>query len=108
MGDREAEPGVYEERIWPPDPAGYGKAARRGGRYRAFVPATISERSFEFDNEVGSSLHAALRHFGRQRHRRRRNGSDPFHVAFAYNVLVLCSQLFQFVERLRVRTRSAK
>jgi Fic family protein len=61
MNDRAPTQGTFDERIWPANPGGYGKAARRGGRYRAFIPAPISERSFVLDGEAGTSLHAATR-----------------------------------------------
>ncbi len=65
MSDRAPGVGAFEQRIWPANPGGYGRAARRGGRYRAFVPAPISERSFLLDGDAGTSLHAAARALGR-------------------------------------------
>lgn len=53
--------GTYEERLWPANPAAQGRAARRGGRYRAFIPASISERPFLFDGEAGAALHDAAK-----------------------------------------------
>jgi Fic family protein len=64
--------GVYEEHLWPANPGGYGRAARRGGRYRAFVPAPISERSFLLDGEAGTSLHEATKALGLLEHSARR------------------------------------
>jgi Fic family protein len=60
--------GAYEDRLWPADPGAYGRAARRGGRYRAFIPNRIAGRSFLFDGEAGALLHdttKALEHLER-------------------------------------------
>ncbi len=65
MSDRAPAVGAFEQRIWPANPGGYGRAARRGGRYRVFVPAPISERSFPLDGDAGTALHAAARALGR-------------------------------------------
>ncbi len=65
MGQQVSTQGTFEERVWPANPGGYGRAARRGGRYQAFIPAPISARSFLLDGEAGASLHAATRALGR-------------------------------------------
>ncbi|HEY2334576.1 MAG TPA: Fic family protein [Solirubrobacterales bacterium] len=64
--------GSYEEHLWPANLAGYGRATRRGGRYRTFVPAPISERSYLFDGDAGASLHEATKALGRLEHSARR------------------------------------
>lgn len=53
--------GTHEEYLWPANPAAQGRAARRGGRYRAFIPVPIAERSFPLEDEAGASLHEAAR-----------------------------------------------
>jgi Fic family protein len=48
--DEQPALGRYEDRVWPPNPGGYGgRRARRGGRYRVFVPEPIAKRPFTFD-----------------------------------------------------------
>ena len=53
--------GLYEERLWPSNPGAYGRRARKGGRYQAFIPDPISERSFLLDGEAGALLHEATK-----------------------------------------------
>jgi len=64
--------GTLEERLWPVNPGGYGRAARRGGRYRAFVPAPISARSFLLDGDAATALHDATKALGSLEHAARR------------------------------------
>lgn len=71
-GSQNLTMGAYEERLWPANPAGYGRAARRGGRYRTFVPAPIAERSYLLDGYAGASLHEATKALGRLEHSVRR------------------------------------
>jgi Fic family protein len=62
-----AEPlGHHEDRIWPPDPGGYGgRRARKGGRYRVFVPGAIGTRGFSFGDEPVSAIADASRALAR-------------------------------------------
>lgn len=62
-----AEPlGHFEELFWPSEPTAYGGGrTRKGGVYRAFVPAPIAEREFSFDGEASSLLHEATRELSR-------------------------------------------
>ncbi len=63
-GEPQAEPkalGSYKELQWPANPGAYGRKARQGGRYRAFIPDPIAKRSFLLDGEAGVSLHSAAK-----------------------------------------------
>ena len=53
--------GTYEDCLWPANPGAYGRAARQGGRYRAFIPNPIAGRSFLLDGEAGALLHNATK-----------------------------------------------
>jgi Fic family protein len=68
--DRTAEPdfGRYVERVWEPNPAGQGHRARRGGRYRAFVPSRIAERDFPLEADAAATLHGATKALERLQH----------------------------------------
>jgi Fic family protein len=58
--------GHHEELFWPSEPTAYGGGrARRGGTYRAFVPAPIAAREFSFSGEASALLHAATKELGR-------------------------------------------
>lgn len=57
--------GHHEELFWPSDPGAYGRRARRGGVYRAFVPAWIAEREFVFTGEASTALHEATKALAR-------------------------------------------
>ncbi|HEV2789701.1 MAG TPA: Fic family protein [Solirubrobacterales bacterium] len=50
--------GRHEKHFWPSEPEAYG-SARRGGTYRAFVPAPIGEMSFSFTDQAAHALSAA-------------------------------------------------
>jgi len=60
--------GRYVDCLWGPNPAGQGRRARRGGRYRAFVPDRISERDFQLDAGAVSSLQQATKALERLQH----------------------------------------
>ena len=61
-GPQGIEPlGRYEERFAAADPTAYGAKARRGGSYRAFVPAPVAEREFLLTNEASAALSAAAK-----------------------------------------------
>ena len=49
--------GRVENRLWPPDPGGYGgRKARRGGRYEVFIPDEIAHRDFILDGEAVAGI----------------------------------------------------
>ena len=60
--------GHQEDRIWPPDPGGYGgRRARKGGRYRVFVPSEIGKRRFALGDDAVAAISEAskaLAHLG--------------------------------------------
>jgi Fic family protein len=72
VGNREGAHGAplgrYVDRVWEPNPAGQGRRARRGGRYRAFVPDPIAERDFALGSGVGVALHEATKALERLQH----------------------------------------
>ena len=70
MSGDEAGPeiGRYVERVWQPNPAGQGRRARRGGRYRAFVPDPIAERDFPLSAAASDALHEATKALERLQH----------------------------------------
>lgn len=70
MSGDEAGPeiGRYVERVWQPNPAGQGSRARRGGRYRAFVPDPIAERDFPLSAAASDALHEATKALERLQH----------------------------------------
>lgn len=52
--------GHHEDRIWPADPGAYGgRRARKGGRYRVFVPARIGNRRFTFGDDAVAAISEA-------------------------------------------------
>jgi Fic family protein len=58
--------GRHEELFWPSEPTAYGGGrARRGGAYRAFVPAPIAARDFSFSSEASAILHTATKELAR-------------------------------------------
>jgi Fic family protein len=65
-GLQELQPlGRYEEHFAPSDPAAYGGRARRGGTYRAFVPAAIAKREFLLRSEASTGLNFATKELTR-------------------------------------------
>jgi Fic family protein len=67
VGEKE-KAGRYVERLWEPNPAGQGRRARRGGRYRAFVPDPIAEREFRLDAQATAALGEATKALERLQH----------------------------------------
>lgn len=64
-----AEPsGRYVDCLWEPNPVGQGRRARRGGRYRAFVPDPIARREFPLDASAGAALNRATKALERFQH----------------------------------------
>lgn len=57
--------GHHEELFWPGEPGAYGRRARRGGVYRAFVPERIAAREFMFTGEASTALHEATKALAR-------------------------------------------
>lgn len=57
--------GRYVERFAPADPTAYGAKGRRGGTYRAFVPAEVAGREFLLTNEASTALGAAAKALSR-------------------------------------------
>ena len=53
--------GRYVEREWRSNPAGPTRRARRQGRYRAFVPDSIAERSFPLSDDASLASHGATK-----------------------------------------------
>jgi len=70
MSGDEAGPefGRYIKRVWQPNPAGQGRRARRGGRYRAFVPESIAERDFPLGAGATAALNQATKALERLQH----------------------------------------
>ncbi|HSS04889.1 MAG TPA: Fic family protein [Solirubrobacterales bacterium] len=60
--------GRHVDCFWDPNPAGQGKRARRGGRYRAFVPDPIAGRGFLLDSGASAALHQATKALERLQH----------------------------------------
>jgi Fic family protein len=60
--------GHYVDCLWEPNPAGQGRRARRGGRYRAFIPDPIADRAFPLAAGVDASLHQATKALERLQH----------------------------------------
>lgn len=58
-----AEPlGRHEDRIWPAAPGSYGgRRARKGGRYRVFVPSEIGRRRFALGDDSVAAISEASR-----------------------------------------------
>lgn len=57
-----AEPlGRYVEREWRSSPGAPTRRGRRAGRYRAFVPDPIAERSFPLGDDASGALHRATK-----------------------------------------------
>ncbi len=56
-----ASSGYYVDRLWEPNPAGQGRRARRGGRYRAFVPDPVADRDFQLEADAVVALHRATK-----------------------------------------------
>jgi Fic family protein len=55
--------GHYEERFWPADPTA-PHWGRRGGTYRAFVPASIATREFTLDGKTVAAVAEATKALG--------------------------------------------
>jgi len=52
--------GHHEDRIWPADPGAYGgRRARKGGRYRVFVPSKIGRHRFVFADDTVAAISKA-------------------------------------------------
>lgn len=61
-------PGRYVDCRWEPNPAGQGRRARRGGRYRAFIPDPIAGREFPLDAGASAALNRATKALERLQH----------------------------------------
>lgn len=61
-------PGRYVDCRWEPSPAGQGRRARRGGRYRAFIPDPIADREFSLDPSASAALNRATKALERLQH----------------------------------------
>lgn len=49
--------GHHEDRVWPAAPGAYGgRHARKGGRYRVFIPSEIAERRFSFADDTVAAI----------------------------------------------------
>lgn len=58
--------GHREDRVWPADPGAYGgRRARKGGRYRVFVPAEIAKRRFPLAEDTVTAISDASRSLAR-------------------------------------------
>jgi len=53
--------GQYETRFWEPNLGAPGRKHRRGGEYRAFIPAPIAQRGFELSDEAVSAASQATK-----------------------------------------------
>lgn len=54
--------GHHEDRVWPAAPGSYGgRRARKGGRYRVFVPSEIARRRFALDDDAVAAIAEASR-----------------------------------------------
>jgi Fic family protein len=60
--------GRHIDCLWEPNPAGQGRRARRGGRYRAFVPDPVAERDFVLDAEASVAVNRATKALERLQH----------------------------------------
>lgn len=60
--------GRYVDCLWEPNPAGQGRRARRGGRYRAFIPDAIADREFPLDSGADAALYQATKALERLQH----------------------------------------
>ena len=60
--------GRYVDCLWEPNPAGQGRRARRGGRYRAFIPDAIANREFPLDSGADAALYQATKALERLQH----------------------------------------
>src|ERR1044072_5345337 len=60
--------GRYVDCLWEPNQAGQGRRARRGGRYRAFIPDPIADREFPLDPGADAALHQATKALERLQH----------------------------------------
>lgn len=62
MNTTSKEPlGHHEERLWPSDPSAYPRKARRGGKYRVFIPKKIAALEFELDGRAVAAIAEAAR-----------------------------------------------
>jgi len=61
-------PGRYVDCLWERNPAGQGRRARRGGRYRAFIPDLIAGREFPLDASASAALNRATKALERLQH----------------------------------------
>ncbi len=68
MTAHETEFGRSIEKVWEPNPAGQGRRARRGGRYRAFVPDTIADREIPLGAGATAALNEATKALERLQH----------------------------------------
>ena len=68
MSEADEETGRYVERLWEPNPAGQGRRARRGGRYRAFVPDAIADREIPLGAGATAALNEATKALERLQH----------------------------------------
>ena len=68
MSQADEETGRYVERLWEPNPAGQGRRARRGGRYRAFVPDAIADREIPLGAGATAALNEATKALERLQH----------------------------------------
>ena len=68
MTAHETEFGRYIEKVWEPNPAGQGLRARRGGRYRAFVPDAIADREIPLGAGATAALNEATKALERLQH----------------------------------------
>lgn len=58
--------GKFIERVWEPNPSALGgRRSRAGGTYRAFVPAKVSERSFDLNGSATLAIAEATRSLAR-------------------------------------------
>ena len=67
-GSATAAFGRHVDCLWEPNPAGQGRRARRGGRYRAFVPDPIAGRAFQLDTDAVAALNRATKALERLQH----------------------------------------
>lgn len=67
-GSTDTKFGRHLDRIWEPNPAGQGRRARRGGRYRAFVPDPIAERDFALGADAIAALSESTKAVERLQH----------------------------------------
>jgi Fic family protein len=65
---RTSPPGRYVNLLWQPNLSGQGRRARRGGRYRAFIPDPIAQREFSVDAGASAALHRATKALERLQH----------------------------------------